>query len=114
MIPNLVPSEIRRPVVAGAFYPSGAQELESTVEAMLSQTTEKSLDGLCGVVTPHAGYPYSGPIAGAAFSLLAHSNDAPNRLTALRPVHGTTTLVKINDIRGHSAVLAAFDEVIAA
>jgi hypothetical protein len=35
-------------------------------------------------------------------------------ITALRPVHGSTTLVKINDIRGHSAVLAVFDEVIAA
>jgi hypothetical protein len=34
-------------------------------------------------------------------------------ITALRPLHGSTTLVKINDIRGHSAVLALFDEVIA-
>jgi AmmeMemoRadiSam system protein B len=88
MIPNLVPSEIRRPVVAGAFYPSEAQELESTVEAMLSQTTERrELSGLCGLVVPHAGYPYSGPIAGAAFSLLAHSNDAPNRILLIGPPH---------------------------
>ena len=58
-------SEVRRPAVAGAFYPSGAQELESTVEAMLLQTMKRrELGGLCGVVTPHAGYPYSGPIAG--------------------------------------------------
>jgi len=35
-------------------------------------------------------------------------------ITALRPVHGSATLVKINDIRGHSAGLAVFDEVIAA
>jgi hypothetical protein len=34
-------------------------------------------------------------------------------ITALRPLHGSTALVKINDIRGHSAVLALFDEVIA-
>ncbi len=32
-------------------------------------------------------------------------------ITALRPFHGSATLVKINDIRGHSAVLALFDEV---
>ena len=45
-------SGVRRPVVAGAFYPSGAQELESTIEAMLLQTMERKLGGLCGVVTP--------------------------------------------------------------
>jgi predicted class III extradiol MEMO1 family dioxygenase len=34
-------SEVRRPAVAGAFYPRGAQELKSTVEALLSQTTKR-------------------------------------------------------------------------
>jgi AmmeMemoRadiSam system protein B len=34
-------SEVRRPVVAGAFYPSGAQELESTIGALLSQATKR-------------------------------------------------------------------------
>jgi len=33
---------------------------------------------------------------------------------AMRPLHGTGTLVKVNDLRGHAAVLALFDEVIAA
>jgi len=35
-------------------------------------------------------------------------------IQAMRPLHGTATLVKVNDIRGHAAVLALFDEVIAA
>jgi hypothetical protein len=35
-------------------------------------------------------------------------------LRAMRPLHGTATLVKVNDIRGHAAVLTLFDEVIAA
>jgi hypothetical protein len=34
-------------------------------------------------------------------------------IAALRPLHGSTTLVMINDIRGHSAVLALLDEVLA-
>jgi hypothetical protein len=34
-------------------------------------------------------------------------------IQAMRPLHGTATLVKVNDIRGHAAVLALFDEVIA-
>ena len=83
-------NEVRRPVVAGVFYPSGAQELESTVETMLSQTTERKPCRLCGVVVPHAGYPYSGPIAGKAFSLLAHANDAPNRILLIGPPHFVT------------------------
>ena len=33
---------------------------------------------------------------------------------ALRPQYGTSTLVRVNDMRGHAAVLALFDEVIAA
>jgi len=83
-------SEVRRPVVAGVFYPSGAQELESSVETMLSQATERKPCRLCGVVTPHAGYPYSGPIAAEAFSLLAHSNEAPNRILLIGPPHFVT------------------------
>ena len=80
-------SEVRRPIVAGAFYPSGAQELESTVEAMLSKKKRRELSGLSGLVAPHAGYVYSGPIAGEAFSLLTHSNDGPNRIVLIGPPH---------------------------
>src|SRR6478672_3949511 len=81
-------SEVRHPAVAGAFYPSGAQVLKSTVEALLSQATKSGeLSGLCGLVTPHAGYVYSGPIAGEAFSLLTHSNDGPNRIVLIGPPH---------------------------
>ena len=80
-------NEVRRPAVAGDFYPSGAQELKRAVEALLSQAKKRELSGLCGVVAPHAGYVYSGPIAGKAFSLLAHSNDGPNRILLIGPPH---------------------------
>jgi len=35
-------------------------------------------------------------------------------IKAMRPFHGSATLVHVNDMRGHAAVLALFDEVIAA
>ena len=41
-------SEVRRPAVAGAFYPRAAQELKSAVEAVLSQATKRERSGLCG------------------------------------------------------------------
>jgi AmmeMemoRadiSam system protein B len=81
-------SRVRRPAVAGAFYPSGAQELKCTVEALLSQATKRrELSGLCGLVTPHAGYVHSVPIAGEAFSLLTRSSDGPNRILLIGPPH---------------------------
>jgi hypothetical protein len=35
-------------------------------------------------------------------------------IRAMQPLYGTATLVKVNDLRGHAAVLPLFDEVIAA
>jgi hypothetical protein len=35
-------------------------------------------------------------------------------IKAMRPLHGTATLMHVNDSRGHAAVLALFDDVIAA
>jgi hypothetical protein len=35
-------------------------------------------------------------------------------MSALRPTCGSSTLVTVNDMRGHAAVLALFDEVLAA
>jgi hypothetical protein len=56
-----------------------------------------------------------GAVIAAAYQL-THDYDGANELAhnALRPHYGITTLVHINDIRGHAAVLTLFDEVIAA
>jgi hypothetical protein len=35
-------------------------------------------------------------------------------ISALRPTCGSSTLVTVNDMRGHAAVLTLFDEVLAA
>jgi hypothetical protein len=47
---------------------------------------------------------------------VTHDLDAAHDLAlkTLRPKYGTATLVRVNDMRGHAAVLALFDEVIAA
>jgi|SRR5680860_1314629 len=56
-----------------------------------------------------------GAVIAAAYQL-THDYDAANELAhkALRPRYGVATLVQVNDMRGHAAVLALFDEVIAA
>src|SRR6476646_3841942 len=50
----------------------------------------------------------------AAAHELTHNLDSANDLAfkALRPRYGTATLVRVNDMRGHAAVLALFDTVI--
>jgi hypothetical protein len=55
-----------------------------------------------------------GALITAAYQL-TNDYDAAHELahTALRPRCGTSTLVHVNDVRGHAAVLALFDEVIA-
>jgi hypothetical protein len=55
-----------------------------------------------------------GAVIAAAYQL-TRDYDAANELAynALQPHYGMTTLVHVNDMRGHAAVLALFDEVIA-
>lgn len=57
----------RMPAVAGYFYPAKASELMSEVEDFMPR--EGTLDAL-GAISPHAGYVYSGAVAGAVYSLV--------------------------------------------
>ena len=56
----------RQPVVAGQFYPSSASQLRTMIEKMVDEAAEK--EDVIGLVSPHAGYIYSGPVAGAVIS----------------------------------------------
>lgn len=64
-------TRIRKPAVAGTFYPSNAVELTKTIAGLYAEVDKAALDGsLVGLVAPHAGYPYSGRVAAKAFKLL--------------------------------------------
>ncbi|MBD3403414.1 AmmeMemoRadiSam system protein B [candidate division GN15 bacterium] len=68
---NTPSTKIRKPAVAGTFYPSNAVELTKTIAGMYAEVPKTTIDGgLVGLVAPHAGYPYSGRIAAKAFKLL--------------------------------------------
>lgn len=72
---------VRIPAVAGRFYPGSASLLRREVES-LSSTESATIPGL-GCVSPHAGYMYSGSVAGAVYSRL----DIPERAIILCPNH---------------------------
>ncbi len=57
---------IRQPVVAGTFYPSDAATLRAQIEGFVDKGCKK--EKALGIVAPHAGYMYSGKVAGAVYS----------------------------------------------
>ena len=54
----------RNPVVAGRFYPGSGQALEGDVRAYLAQAKPRSTSPTILAMAPHAGYVFSGPVAG--------------------------------------------------
>jgi AmmeMemoRadiSam system protein B len=63
-------SSVRHPAVAGRFYPRDAKDLREQVRSYLSQTPPQKRVHALGCVAPHAGYMYSGPVAGAVFAAI--------------------------------------------
>jgi MEMO1 family protein len=62
---------VRRPAVAGMFYPASPVDLGSEVDFMLAENSGITSSGdLIAIVAPHAGYVYSGSTAAAAYALL--------------------------------------------
>ncbi|MFH0769255.1 MAG: AmmeMemoRadiSam system protein B [Chloroflexota bacterium] len=57
---------IRNPVVAGQFYPGGRSQLRSMLKEMVDEKAVK--EEVIGLLSPHAGYVYSGPVTGATIS----------------------------------------------
>jgi AmmeMemoRadiSam system protein B len=72
---------IRKPAVAGRFYPAKPAELQSTLQAYLETSAERS--HAIGIIVPHAGYMYSGHVAGAVYSRI----EIPSRNIVLCPNH---------------------------
>jgi MEMO1 family protein len=72
---------IRQPAVAGRFYPDDPSELAASVQGFMNPVESKQI--AIGAVIPHAGYMYSGHVAGAVYSRL----QLPPRLIMLCPNH---------------------------
>lgn len=63
---------IKQPNVAGAFYPSDKDELAAMVARYTNEAGEVVLEGKPLVlISPHAGYIYSGPVAAYGFKALS-------------------------------------------
>jgi len=77
----------RQAAVAGLFYPADARELRQEVLSYLAAAEVGHAEAPKAIVVPHAGYPYSGPIAGSAYAQLAPCSGAISRVVLLGPPH---------------------------
>lgn len=80
-------SRVHGPVVAGRFYPADAAKLRAEVGRSLADAAPPEGPPPKAVIAPHAGYVYSGPVAGTAYAALAARRGAVERVVLLGPSH---------------------------
>jgi MEMO1 family protein len=73
---------LRLPAVAGQFYPGNPKELSAVIESYTKQNNQPKVKARACLV-PHAGYMYSGAVAGSVFARLA----LPNKILVLGVRH---------------------------
>jgi MEMO1 family protein len=68
---EMVMKEIREPAVAGAFYPDNPEILSRDVKRYLDNAKKEKVEGeIVALLSPHAGYMYSGQVAAYAYKLI--------------------------------------------
>lgn len=65
----------REAIVAGQFYPADKAGLAAYVDAALAAEIKKPAGEIVAVIAPHAGYEFSGKLAGMAYRHIADSYD---------------------------------------
>lgn len=79
-------TKIRKPAVAGTFYPDNVEQLQHLIDNFLAEAPSgKPVPK--AIIAPHAGYIYSGPIAASAYASLAKTGQAIERVVLLGPTH---------------------------
>ncbi len=77
---------VRPAAVAGYFYPGEPGELRNTLESLLAENPAVGCRPKA-LVVPHAGYPYSGPVAARAYNRLRLWGEPVRRVVLLGPSH---------------------------
>jgi hypothetical protein len=73
----------RKPAVAGSFYRRNPSELTQEISKLIKQIPDEEKKKILGAVSPHAGYVYSGHVAGELYSRI----HIPRRIVILSPNH---------------------------
>jgi MEMO1 family protein len=83
---------VRLPAVAGAFYPDDPDALAAAVDRLLADGRARlariaDVGTPKAIIAPHAGYMYSGAIAGSAYAAVQPHGAAVERVVLLGPAH---------------------------
>ncbi len=79
-------NSVRQPAVAGAFYPDNEGELKEMISAFLEQGRGEVPGVIRGLIAPHAGYVYSGPVAASGYRLVG-KRTAVDKVILVGPSH---------------------------
>ncbi|MCW5618888.1 MAG: AmmeMemoRadiSam system protein B [Nitrosomonas sp.] len=79
-------STIRKPAVAGLFYPSDALQLSQEINRFIADARQYKLSPKA-LIVPHAGYSYSGAVAATAYATLIVRREVIKRVILLGPAH---------------------------
>lgn len=78
--------EIRKPVIAGSWYPGNPVKLKQEITSFLENAKKADIQGeILALVSPHAGYAYSGAVAGHAYKQVL--NERYDAVIVLAPSH---------------------------
>ncbi|MFH1570046.1 MAG: AmmeMemoRadiSam system protein B [Gemmatimonadota bacterium] len=79
---------VRPPAVAGQFYPGAPRPLAAAVDAYVEAAGPPPPGPAPkAIIAPHAGYVYSGPIAGSAYARIQSLRGQVRRVVLLGPAH---------------------------
>jgi hypothetical protein len=79
-------AKVLHPTCTGLFYPSETLALRADVDRFLAEAPVSTLRPQA-IIAPHAGYAYSGPIAGAAYRCVQNVAAQVNRVVLLGTCH---------------------------
>ena len=77
---------VRKPAVAGSFYPSSPLEIRSMLGAWLHPSDDGGHAAPQAVIVPHAGYVFSGEVAASAYNCIPRGHSF-KRIFLLGPSH---------------------------
>ncbi|MCS7204293.1 MAG: AmmeMemoRadiSam system protein B [Leptospiraceae bacterium] len=78
---------IRPTAVAGMFYPSHPQKLSQLIKKFIDEAKIEIKQKPKAIISPHAGYVYSGPIAGYSYKILLPYKREYKTIILLGPSH---------------------------
>jgi hypothetical protein len=87
-LPTTDPGDVHRPEGAGRWYPADPEKLQAALDTYIGQAEIEPIPGsLLAVIVPHAGYVYSGVVAGHAFRALQEAGCADHTIAVIGDTH---------------------------